>query len=448
MGSEIWARGYGVKSKAESSGPPDHDTIFRIGSISKVFSALVMYQLYDRGLVKSLDDPLSDYCPRFSMLNPFNSRNITLRQIASQMSGLPREAPCTAVVTEDGTINACPQTTDEILDRLQDVSLMFPTWTIPSYSNLGFSLLGHCLVGHFFPSMTYEEYVFQHILEPLELTNTGFNMTKSVVEKMAVGYWIPAVGGQGSEEAPLVDLGWIGPTGQMYSTTADLNKMVAFFTSANGEEGSDPVHPEVMSGDTRREMQLQVYVNRDQRTGFGTPWEIRFQANYTVLRKGGNVPGHSSIMSFVPELQLGLNMLWSGAYDEFGASNEAYDYLIPAFVEYLMTVQPPYPYPPDPEVYEGVYDFGPFEAQVRTSRNRLLLRSPIVTFGGSLILAYKEPLRFQMVYPDHLQMCLIAQLVSRRKAFVVFEPPVNSTSPSPGFSIPGAFPGWFFQRRP
>ena len=45
-----------------------------------------MYQLYDRGLVKSLDDLLSDYCPRFSMLNPFNSRNITLRQIASQVT--------------------------------------------------------------------------------------------------------------------------------------------------------------------------------------------------------------------------------------------------------------------------------------------------------------------------------------------------------------------------
>ena len=50
-----------------------------------LLQALVMYQLYDRGLVKSLDDPLSDYCPRFSMFNPFNSRNITLCQIASQV---------------------------------------------------------------------------------------------------------------------------------------------------------------------------------------------------------------------------------------------------------------------------------------------------------------------------------------------------------------------------
>jgi hypothetical protein len=47
-----------------------------------------------------------------------------------------------------------------------------------------------------------------------------------------------------------------------------------------------------------------VYTNRDGYTGFGTPWEIRFQSNYTILRKGGNVGGYSALFSFVPELQL------------------------------------------------------------------------------------------------------------------------------------------------
>lgn len=47
-----------------------------------------------------------------------------------------------------------------------------------------------------------------------------------------------------------------------------------------------------------------VYVNRDLMSGFGTPWEISFQANYTVLRKGGNVGGYSALFSFVPELEL------------------------------------------------------------------------------------------------------------------------------------------------
>ena len=47
-----------------------------------------------------------------------------------------------------------------------------------------------------------------------------------------------------------------------------------------------------------------VYTNRDGLTGFGMPWEIRFQSNYTILRKGGNVGGYSALFSFVPELQL------------------------------------------------------------------------------------------------------------------------------------------------
>ena len=49
-----------------------------------------------------------------------------------------------------------------------------------------------------------------------------------------------------------------------------------------------------------------MFVNRDQLTGFGTPWEIRFQANYTVLRKGGNVDGYSALLSYVPDLKLGM----------------------------------------------------------------------------------------------------------------------------------------------
>lgn len=248
------------------------------------------------------------------------------------------------------------------------------------------------------------------------------------------------------EEAPLIELGWIGPTGQMYSTIADLNKLVRFFTSANGEKGNNPIHPEVLSGDLRREIQLQVYVNRDGLTGFGTPWEISFQSNYTVLRKGGNLPGYTSIFSFVPELQLGLNVLWSGQVNQFSMSNVAYDSLIPSFVDYLMTVQPRQSYPPNPELYEGVYTFGPFEAQIRSSRNQLLLRS-IISLGGTVALDYREPLKFQISYPDHVLPCISSQLLSRRRAFVEFMPPVNSTSPSPGFTVPGALPGWVFLRQ-
>ena len=65
------------------------------------------------------------------------------------------------------------------------ISLLYPLILFVtinlSNSNLGLALLGHCLVEHFFPEMTYEEYVTLNILEPLELTNTGFNITERCI---------------------------------------------------------------------------------------------------------------------------------------------------------------------------------------------------------------------------------------------------------------------------
>lgn len=106
-------------------------------------------------------------------------------------------------------------------------------------------------------------------------------------------------------------------------------QLVHFFASAVGESGGDPIHPEVLSGDLRKEMELQgrngadmyqyvrllkylsaVFVNPDQLSGFGTPWEIGYEKNYTLLAKGGNVEGYSSLISFIPDLKLG-NLLMS-----------------------------------------------------------------------------------------------------------------------------------------
>ena len=91
---------------------------------------------------------------------------------------------------------------------------------------------------------------------------------------------------------------------------------------------------------------------------------------------------------------LGLNVLFSGAADEFTVSNEAYDVLIPAVVETLMTVQQPYPYPPDPEIYEGHYTIvenAKINVSISTFQNQLLM-----TGLYSVFLAYREPLHFQV----------------------------------------------------
>jgi CubicO group peptidase (beta-lactamase class C family) len=91
----------------------------------------------DNGLIDSLDDPLSKYNPDFSIKNPYNvnRKDITWRQVASHMAGLPRECPCPSD-------NNCSVTTEEVLKSLASETLILMPGTKPSYSNLGYGLIG------------------------------------------------------------------------------------------------------------------------------------------------------------------------------------------------------------------------------------------------------------------------------------------------------------------
>jgi CubicO group peptidase (beta-lactamase class C family) len=98
---------------------PTLDTIFEIGSISKVFVAIQTFQMLERGIIRSLYDPLSAYDARFSIRDPFSSTSVgpTLHQLLSQTSGLPREVPCDNIMT-------CNSTMDQILGSLATMKLV------------------------------------------------------------------------------------------------------------------------------------------------------------------------------------------------------------------------------------------------------------------------------------------------------------------------------------
>ena len=165
----------------KARGQPTPNTGFRIGSISKVFAVIELLQQRDAGHV-SLNDPVTRLLPNFKIKNPFSrTDNITLRQLASHMAGLPREAPCPDIYG-----GGCNVSYEEIYKRLAEISLIYPTGVIPLYSNLGFGLLGRALEA--FLNRSWEDYVREDVVEPLNLTLTGTTFSKEVVKKMAVGY--------------------------------------------------------------------------------------------------------------------------------------------------------------------------------------------------------------------------------------------------------------------
>ena len=219
--SVIWSGHYGSKTYMynNSRARPDGDTVYRIGSITKIFSVILIYKLFESGVIDSVDDPLSKYATDFDAKNPFTDENVTLRQIASQMSGLPREAPC---------VYHCTQTNStEQLKLLRNRYLVIEPWSTPSYSNLGYALLGRLLTENLL-NKTFECWVKEEILDPLGMSNTGFEITSDVEKNMAFPYL--GNGQKKVSKTPFSRLGWLAPAGEMYSTVNDLTKLSAMLT--------------------------------------------------------------------------------------------------------------------------------------------------------------------------------------------------------------------------
>lgn len=133
----VWAEGFGYADVANQV-PATADTMYRIGSISKVLTATEIMRLVEQGKVE-LDRPVTDYVPEFSIHNRFaDSKPITLRALLAHHSGLPSDVLKGMWVDH-------PVPLAEYVTALRDESLASPPQSLYKYSNIGFSLLGRVI---------------------------------------------------------------------------------------------------------------------------------------------------------------------------------------------------------------------------------------------------------------------------------------------------------------
>ena len=157
------------------------------------------------------------------------------------------------------------------------------------YSTLAFSLLAHVLAAHTVQG-DYQRWILEKVLEPLGMADTGFDLTPPVRARLAVGFY-----GSG-RPAPLYDLGWYRPSGQMYSTTADLAKLSMVLLGGGPQR--------LLRPDTSKTLLAPLlacpgayFANET-----GTPWEFHAQRGYRVVRKDGELDGYAATFSLVPSL--------------------------------------------------------------------------------------------------------------------------------------------------
>lgn len=178
------------------------------------------------------------------------------------------------------------------------------------------------------------------------MEDTGFDLSPSVRQQMAVGVY------SNGRPAPLYDLGWYRPAGQMFSTAADMARLMMFLLGGSGGA--------LLQQDTLNTMLtplLRCHGNYFA-NATGTPWEVDRQFGYDVLRKDGDLDGYAATLSLVPRLQLGLVVLMAGVRPaDRDLASQAYRHIIPAVQRVFREAGRTLRAPPDPAPYAGFFTY-------------------------------------------------------------------------------------------
>jgi CubicO group peptidase (beta-lactamase class C family) len=283
-------------SAGEGARPLGPRTVFEIGSINKTFTGTILAHMVNRGEVQ-LDDPVQQYLPASVRVPTRNGREITLLDLATHRSGLPR-LPDNFVPADTGNPYALysVETVYEFLNHHQlrrDISAEF------EYSNLGVGLLGIAL-GRAADS-SIKELIRERILEPLGMRNTSY------VREGEMAAWLAQGRGPRGGAAPYWDASeGIAGAGGLRS---DVEDMLIYMRAQ-----LDPPDNEL-----GRAIRLAQQVQQRFPTGeaFGLNWAVRNADGRTIVTHGGGTGGFNTLIAFDPGRHTGVVMLTNtGAFED------------------------------------------------------------------------------------------------------------------------------------
>lgn len=292
----VYAKSWGVADR-KTNQPATPETLYRIGSITKVFTTTLLAVLRDRGDVR-LDDPISQFLPPDVKL-PSDSRGapaITLRHLATHTSGLPN-MPANFVIRYAADGKGYDE--KKLLDALREIKLESPIGARCQYSNLGMGLLGHILERK--AGEPYEALLQKYICGPLEMKRTVAVLTPELRPAAATGYRDP----NATDGMLDFDLGPLAPAGQLASSITDLAKFVSLQFRA-GMADAGPV-----AGGTLAELHRPQRLLNGWGGAVGLGWHVLPDDEIgDIVWHNGNMDGfHCSYLSFSPTHKIGVIVL-------------------------------------------------------------------------------------------------------------------------------------------
>lgn len=259
-GQTVWT---GARSSVAGH-EPDEGVQYRIGSITKTFTAVLVLRLRDEGLL-DLADPLEKYVPDTGV------GEVTILQLLAHTGGLAAETPGPWWERTPSSLRP------KLADVLGERPLLHPAGRRHHYSNPGYTLLGSLI--ETLRGAPWEDVLRREVLEPL-----GLRRTSSLPEAPHAGGWAVHPWADVLMPEPVEDLGLMAPAGQLWSTSGDLARFAAFLTA--GDE-------RVLSAESVREMRTPAAPSEadGMDAGYGLGLQVLSRGGRTLVGHGGSLPG-------------------------------------------------------------------------------------------------------------------------------------------------------------
>jgi D-alanyl-D-alanine carboxypeptidase len=277
-GEVLLRRGFGLANR-EWNAPHVPAGKFRLGSLTKQFTAAAILQLMERGAL-ALDDPIARHYPEA----PAAWRDVTLAHLLTHTSGIPSYTSIPGFFQQKARLDRSPR---EIIALTETAPLDFAPGSKFKYNNGGYVILGHVierLNGH-----AYEDCVREQILLPLGLTDTGYEHVESIIPQRVPGY---RYRNGKIENAAYLAMSLPYAAGSIYSTIDDLLIWQRALAAAK------PISAASVD-----------LMQRDHGHGYGFGWGIQRQFSRRQLVHAGGINGFSVVLSHYPDDDLTIILL-------------------------------------------------------------------------------------------------------------------------------------------
>ncbi len=290
QGGEVaWAKGFGYADIDEKV-RAEPETVYRCASVTKPVVTVGLLQLMEKGMF-DLDDEVNSHLD--VKISDVHGEEPTIRDLLTHRSGMPTRVPPIYLMDEE------PLTMRGYIESA--ARAVRPRGEKWAYCNTAYMIAGYLI--ELFSGLTYDRYVAENVLEPLEMSSSAFTLTPGIRGNLAQGYKRA-----GGPENPLIPvspyiLGTMpeDPAGSLYSTVLDLANFVIMNMGGGRFKGR-----RILREETVKEMHRLQAPSGNSRSGMGLTWFYSIHDGHVMLNHTGGLPDYTNNVCFYPLEGLGV----------------------------------------------------------------------------------------------------------------------------------------------